>query len=42
MDIVEREGGRRRIELTVRRVNNDQIGEGEVTVGYAEEQSDVR
>ena len=39
--IVEREGGRRRIELTERRINNDQIGEGDVIVGYADEQCGV-
>ena len=41
VNIVEREGERRRLELTVRRAKNDQTGEGEVTVVYADEQSEV-
>ena len=39
--IVEVEGERTRIELTIRQEKNDQTREEEVTVVYADEQSDM-
>ena len=39
--VVEEEDERRRLELTVRRATNDQKGEGEVAVVYADEQSEL-
>jgi hypothetical protein len=41
VDIVEGEGERTRLELTIRQAKNDQTREGEVTVVYADEQSDM-